>query len=329
MMGCRFDGEFVSDGAPVEVRHLQALEPEYRTDVYPEELGDPKRMQVFCPAEKTGTTITGKLYVPGEDNYRMRVYLSVGPNFGNVGVVVGTGHMSYIRTVNAYNETYLPWKGFDLGARALPEGAHNLQFVIQNRNEMATGLDFGLVAFQAIPSIAATIRPWSVIGPWQCPNEGGWEVVHPPETEIDLDAEYDTTAQDNQGKQVAAKAKWRQVMLTPGGGVPNHSYFGWGSWQVVYGVTYIWSPDDRVAGAFIAKDDGIGIWVNGEHVLDNNTWSHYKGDQFIAACPLKKGWNSMLVKNCNWHGAWAYAIRLTDPRGELKFTNVTPDDLKK
>ena len=81
-----------------------------------------------------------------------------------------------------------------------------------------------------------------------------------------------------------------------------------------------------VAGAFIAKDDALRIWVNGQVVFNNNTWSHYLADQFIAACPLKKGWNKLLVKNGNWDGMWAFAIRLTDVNGELKFANETPDD---
>jgi len=322
MMGCRFEGTFTSDGSPVEVRHLRTVDPEYWTDVMPEGLA-PKRMQIFCPAKKIGETITGTLFVPGEDRYKMQIFLTVGPSYGKVLVIIDDRH--YLGTLNAYNETFLPAKGFDVGTYHLTGGEHTLKFIMQGRYEMATAMDFGLVAVHCSPTIAPTIRKWLVIGPWPCPEKGGWETVNPPEREQDPNAVYDVTVQ-RQGKPVEIKAKWHPIVLPPGGGVPSHTYFGWDSWQCCYGLTYIWSPREQTAGAFIAKDDGIAMWVNDTQVLDNNTWSHYLGDQFIAACPLKQGWNKMLVKNCNWHGAWAFAIRLTDPKGELKFSNEPPPE---
>ena len=34
---------------------------------------------------------------------------------------------------------------------------------------------------------------------------------------------------------------------------------------------------------------------------------------------LTAGWNKVLVKSSNWFGAWAFALRLGDPEGKLRF----------
>lgn len=319
MMGCRFEGEFTSDGKPVQVRHMRTVDKEYWTDVLPEELS-PKRMQIFCPAKEIGQEITGKLYVPGEDHYRMKLFLTVGPSYGKVGVFL---NKRWLGNVNAYNETFLPARQFDLPMRPLKEGAHELTFRMLGRDVMATGMDFGLAGMHCSPVGAKSIREWQIIGPWPCPKDGGWEVVNPPEKEIDFDKTYEVTI-PRHGKATKITAKWRAISLPPTAGVASHAYFSWDPWQVSYGVTYIWSPRDQVVGAFIGKDDGIAIWINDEKVLDDNTWSHYRADHLIATCALKKGWNKMLVKNSNWLGAWAWHIRLTDAKGELKISNTPP-----
>ena len=319
MMGCRFEGEFTSKGAPVEVRHLRTVDPEFYTDVMPEGLA-PKRMQIFCSAKEIGQDITGKLFVPGEDHYKSTVFLSAGPNYGKVGVYIDGKN---IMNINAYNETFLPAKGFDLGTIRLTSGAHELKFVMLGQDVMATAMDFGLVAFHASPISAVTVQKWQIIGPFPSQRQTGWQTEHQPEKEQDITKTYEIDFPRGD-KTEKLTVKWQPIVLPPGGGVPSYHYYGWGSDQCCYGLTYIWSPKEQTVGAFIAKDDAIAIWVNDQKVLDDNTWSMYLGDQLIAACPLKQGWNKMLVKNGNWDGCWAFAIRMNDPAQELKFSNEPP-----
>ena len=180
-------------------------------------------------------------------------------------------------------------------------------------------MDLGIVSMQMTPMSALTISKWAVVGYWPCPKEGGWDTVYPPEENIDLSATYEV------GEEGAKRTiEWQKKALPPGGGVACFQYFGQPSWACCYGVTYIWSPDDRDVGAFIAKDDALKIWVNGQLVFNNNTWSHYTADQHIATFPLKKGWNPVLVKNGNWDGYWCWALRVSDPGNDLRFTNETP-----
>jgi len=325
MMGCRFEGQFTTNGKPLQVRWLRQVDKEYWTDVYPASLS-PKRMQIFCAAKEIGQDIKGKLYVPGEDHYKFQVFLTVGPSYGKVAVLLDG---KLLRNLNAYNETFLPAKGFDLGQVRLKGGSHKLTFRILGRYEMATAMDFGLVAMQGTPMGARAIDKWLLIGPWPCPEKGGWQIVNPPEKEQNPKAVYDVTVTryvHGKHQPIKVKAKWIPVTLPPGGGVASYAYYGWDSWQCCYGLTYVWSPRDQVAGAFMGKDDALAVWVNGKKVLDDNTWSIFLPDQLIAPLPLKKGWNKILVKNANWHGCWAWHMKMTDPKGELKVTNIPPPE---
>ncbi len=85
-------------------------------------------------------------------------------------------------------------------------------------------------------------------------------------------------------------------------------------------VTYVYSPTDRDTAFFLAKDDGLKVWVNDRVVFDQNTWSHGYVDQFFCQAHLNKGWNKVLVKCANWNGAWAFAVRPGDPKRELRFS---------
>jgi hypothetical protein len=250
----------------------------------------------------------------------MKLFLTVGPEYGKVGVYLNKRNLM---NINAYNETFAPAKQFDLPVQHLTEGAHELKFVMLGQDVMATSMDLGLVSMQCSPMAARNVSKWQIIGSWPCPEKGGWEIVNPPEKEQVFDKTYEVTV-PRSGKPTKLTAKWVPIILPPTGGVPSYAHYGWDSWQVCYGVTWVWSPREQKAGAFIAKDDGIAVWVNDVKVLDDNTWSHYKADHLIAMCPLKEGWNKILVKNCNWHGCWAWHMRLTDPKGELKISNTPP-----
>ena len=41
-----------------------------------------------------------------------------------------------------------------------------------------------------------------------------------------------------------------------------------GDWSVGYGLTYVWSPDDRIVGCFLGKDDALKVWINDAVVYD-------------------------------------------------------------
>jgi hypothetical protein len=316
MMGSEFRGTFTSEGTQLEMRR-QPEEAQVPNNPLGIGVGMPY-IQHYCKAKDIGQEIKGKLFVPGEDSYQMNAFFAVGPNYGKFSVYIGG---QYVGTVDMFSEIYHPAKLLSVGSVILKEGEHDLVFKAEGKDENATGMDFGLIAWQSTPKTAALIRKWRLCGPFPCPKEGGWDTANPPEREINFDTVYEVSFD---GGKTKSQAKWMTLDLPPNAGVASGGFYGQFPWQCCYAVTYIWAPKDMVAGAFIAKDDALRIWVNDQIVFNNNSWSHYLGDQFIAACPLKAGWNKMLVKNGNWDGMWAFAIRLTDINGELKFSNDKP-----
>ncbi len=324
MMGCEFVGPFTSDGKEVPAISQPGSPGDPGNEIMIG-FGPPYR-QYLCKVTKVGQEIAGKLRVGGDGLYRMRLFLATGPNYGKYGVFIDD---RLIGIVNTHAPSYHPAVMFDLGEHNLQGGDRKLSFQSIAAGEGSKEMDLGIVTMQMSPLSATLISKWAIIGTWPCPKDGGWETANSPETgEINLDAPCETTFPGPDGKPVAKKVEWQKISLPPGAGVPADRYFGAAEWRVCYGVTYIWSPDDRNVGAFIAKDDALKMWVNRQLVFDKKTWSHYLSDQHIALCPLKKGWNTLLVKCGNWNGNWAWAIRISNPGDDLKFTNETPDELK-
>jgi hypothetical protein len=173
---------------------------------------------------------------------------------------------------------------------------------VTGKTKEARAAHVGLVALQLRPT-SRLIGTWSKIGTWPCPKDGGWDKVHPPEMEQDLKATYDVADR--------GRLRWEPVKAT-------HVSFS-GDWNVGYGLTYVWSPDERSVGCFIGKDDALKVWVNDQVVYDLWGWSHLIPDSFHCTIKLKKGWNKLLVKNANWTGGFGFCIRLGDPDKELKY----------
>jgi len=323
MIGCEFVGPFTSAGKKLQVVS-QPGDKEAPGNTIQIGVGMPYRQQ-YCRATKIDQEITGTLLVPGMDRYQLTAYLATGPTYGKVGVYIGK---RLVRNINTFSTSYHPVKAFDLGAWVLAGGKHKLTFRMIGPDVQGAegGMDLGIVAFHCVPTTASLVRKWQIIGPFPCPRNGGWEASNVPEKEQKFDATYDVTFK-HRGKDIKRKVSWKALNLPPGSGVAPQSYYGELSWVACYGVTYIWSPKDQDAGAFIAKDDALKLWVNGKCVFDNKTWSHYVGDRHIATLPLKKGWNKLLAKCGNWGGCWAYAIRISDPSRDLRFSNTTPATL--
>jgi hypothetical protein len=243
------------------------------------------------------------LDVPGEDAFKVVLFLSGGPDHGALQVALDSKPLG---EVNARRPSFTPWFPSEFGPVRLTGGRHELGLKLTLAAGAGGGegdLAAGLVAVQLKPG-SRFIDQWSIIGNWPCPKDGGWEVVNEPEKSQDLSAAYRLPS--------GAEVRWREH---------EGDYVGLsgGDWVVAYGLTYIFSPGERQAGFFIAKDDGLKLWLNDEVIFDQYTWSHGTPDHFSARGRLKKGWNKLLVKCANHGGAWAFAVRPGDPDKTLKF----------
>ncbi|MBM4033256.1 MAG: DUF2961 domain-containing protein [Planctomycetes bacterium] len=300
-------------GKPLAPTAISELDPEYETTD-----------KVLCGRGRAGDEVSVPIKVPGEDTFKVVLFLSGGPDYATVGVSLDGKQLGEVK---AQRPAFTPWFPTEFpGPVRLAGGEHKLTLKVGQASRLPAGrmpapqlatpaegadpadLAIALVAVQLRPS-SRFINQWSVVGNWPCPKDGGWQQAHEPEKNQDLAAAYRLP----QGREV----RWREVKA-------EHVGLGGGDWQAAYGLTYVHSPDDRPVAIFITKDDGLKLWVNGEVAFDQNTWSHAWADQFHCTARLRKGWNKLLVKCANWGGAWAFALRLGDPDKALKFAR-SPD----
>jgi len=283
-------------GKPLTPRAISELDSEYETTD-----------KVLYGRGRAGDEVQAPIKVPGEDEFKIVLYLSGGPDHAALSVSLDGKPMGDLKARRA---AFTPWFPTEMGPLRLSGGEHKLTLKLATPTEGpaakpsdAADLAVGLVAVQLRPS-SRFINAWSVIGNWPCPKEGGWQQTHEPEKSQDLKAVYRLP----QG----GEARWREVKN-------DHVGLGGGDWLVAYGLTYIHSPDDRTVALFIGKDDGLKIWFNDEVVYDLNAWSHAWHDQFFCTAKLRQGWNKVLVKCANWSGAWGFALRPGDPDRKLRF----------
>ncbi|MDE0298331.1 MAG: cytochrome c [Candidatus Poribacteria bacterium] len=139
-----------------------------------------------------------------------------------------------------------------------------------------------------------TLGPWWVIQPFDNYNETGFDVVYPPEVEIDLEKEY-----VGKGRRTIGWYKSTGVGNTVFSNVPEDDVVG-------YALTYLESDRERTEILSLASDDGIKVWVN-----DKLIWSHHvhrpiRSADDVIALPLSKGRNKILLKIENGFGPWGF-----------------------
>ncbi len=147
-------------------------------------------------------------------------------------------------------------------------------------------------------SEAQMLGPWWVIQPFDNFDETGFDVVYPPEVEIDLKKEY----MGKRGRTIG----WYQSAGTGNtvfSNVPEDDVVG-------YALTYIDADRERTEILSLGSDDGIKVWVN-----DRLIWSHHvhrpvRSAEDVIALPLVKGRNKILIKIENGYGPWGFLATL-------------------
>jgi hypothetical protein len=135
---------------------------------------------------------------------------------------------------------------------------------------------------------------------------------YPPEQEIRLNRNY----QGKGGLPVA----WKQVKTQPGGFMPLTELLKPNEQAIAYGLTYLYSPEDREVVLLLGSDDGVRLWVNDALVHTNPTYRGAYPDQDRVKVSLKAGWNKVLIKVLQGAGGWGYYLRIPDPKGEYRWS---------
>jgi hypothetical protein len=165
-----------------------------------------------------------------------------------------------------------------------------------------------------LPEHFGFLMHWKFIGPFDNSERKGFDTVFPPETEFNLNAEYD-------GK--GTKAKWIDfVTADKFGMVDINKAFGMEKEVTAYAKTDFHSASARPAELRLGSKNAWKIWLNGELVFGRD--EYHRGaaiDQYQLPIALKKGKNSLLVKLCQneqtetWTVEWQYQLRICDATG--------------
>ena len=153
-----------------------------------------------------------------------------------------------------------------------------------------------------------------VVGPFHNDERSGYATVFPPETELDLNAEYD-------GKIGATTWKPYSTEDTLGMVTFNDAYDPFKE-VTGYAYTEFYTDNPRQVELRLGSQNAWKVWLNGEYVFGRDEYHRGREiDQYTMPVRLKAGKNTLLIKVCQneqretWTQEWDFQIRVCDPTG--------------
>jgi hypothetical protein len=145
------------------------------------------------------------------------------------------------------------------------------------------------------------IDTWYVIGPWENNGRLNIEQTFPPETLIDLDAEYI-------GKK-GSTLGWRfhqsdNIRIKPPDEREQSTY---------YGYTEVYFEEETVMLVAVASDDVAKVWLNGLVIWQDTGLSQWRLDEGFRNVIFKQGFNTILVRIDNGPITCTYSLLLCPP----------------
>jgi hypothetical protein len=203
-----------------------------------------------------------------------------------------------------------------LADRALAGGPNTLVFEIEGRNPASAGADISFIGFSLKPQAPKFVREWNLAGPFNAADMDDLTTVYPPETEA-------SPAKSYKGKN-GATVRWQTFRAGPSGYVRLDDLVKPNEQGIVYGLAYVFSPDDRDAWLLLPPHDGVRVWIDGRLVHTNPVYRAAEPDLDRVHVRLAKGWNKVLVKDLQGAGGWGFYLRFADPEGVLRYA-LGPD----
>lgn len=158
------------------------------------------------------------------------------------------------------------------------------------------------------------IANWHIIGPFDNREKKGFAVSYAPETNVDLDAEYDGQL---------GRITWDPISTDDDYGLVNiaetiHNHRG----SCMYAFTAFASDSERVVDVRLGTPNAWKLWINGELVFQRE--EYHRGtrmDQYRVAAPFTAGTNTILLKVCqdertqDWARKYQYQVRICSAAG--------------
>lgn len=145
------------------------------------------------------------------------------------------------------------------------------------------------------------IDTWYLIGPWDNQARLDFAQTFPPETLVDLDAEYTGKNgqrlfwQFHQSDNIRVKPEAEQ----------EHSTY--------YGYTEVYFEEETAMLLAVASDDAAKVWLNGFQVWEDDGLSPWRLDEGFRNVVFRKGFNTLLLRIDNGPITCTFSLLLCPP----------------
>jgi hypothetical protein len=239
-----------------------------------------------------------------EQEYKVKVYYTKGPDYGNVKIFAGN---ELAGEIPGYSPMIYPGGSVMLPDIKNPGKQFELRFVVDGKDSASSGFKTGLDGFSLEPK-RVFIPDWYIIGPFPNirrseTNRLGLDSVYPPEEVVDLNAMYTGMKSKN--------IKWQYVKTPENGYINLTDKILPYEFAVCYAVTYIYSEMNKTVTLFIGSDDGAKVFLNNKQLYRYLGVRIAEPDQAEIKLNLKPGWNKLMLKIENNLGGYAFYARIS------------------
>jgi hypothetical protein len=260
----------------------------------------------------TGTTVEIVFPVNTGERHNIDIYFMQGPNMGKIAAKNIRSGFQSIELETKLFDGYSPSKEIarlTLENIRLDPGENTLVLEVIGKAPQASGSEMAFVSLNFEPSNRRFITDWNLIGPFDAPDMSYLKVAYPPEREIDFSKTY-----PGKGN---SPLQWRKIKAEPSGFMRLENRITPSERGIVYGIIYVFSPENKDILMLVGSDDGVRLWLNRELIHTNPAYRGAYPDQDRVQATLKKGWNTLLIKVLQGGGGWGYYVRFVDPDGRL------------
>jgi hypothetical protein len=249
-----------------------------------------------------------------ESGYDIHIYFTKGPDYGNVDVFLGSEKVGQIK---GYAPFIMPGGDFIIRNFSNPYNALTLQFLVAGKDSLSAGYKTGLDGIKLEPK-RSFIPVWNVIGPFpdiKRPNQSysGMDSIYRPEVVIDT-AEIITGIKHK-------RLYWKVLKPDTEGFVSFDKTIKPEQSAIFYALTYIYSPQPRLASLFIGSDDAMKVYYNYSRVYSQRGGKLMEPDQGRIFIRVNKGWNRLLLKIENRSGRFGFYARIPDRENIFRFNS--------
>lgn len=152
------------------------------------------------------------------------------------------------------------------------------------------------------------LTDFHVIGPFDSPEQSGWQSVYPPEMEFVTSAQYE-------GKRQSVS--WQPLNITPTWGYVNlANQIRPQNDATAYLSCFVQCSEQTPVRIWMGHAGAVKLWLNGELLLADPEYHSFWLDQLSANAVFESGLNHILVKLCSDPDrGWGVMLRITDTEG--------------